>query len=125
MGLLDNAKADIAQITSNADTGFGVEMTLTSPEGDIVTVTGLHSKIHLGVDTDGNMVNSKKAHISISESFLVAEYYPLRNDDGEVDMEGHKISVKDSTGVVKNYVIKQCFPNETVGLITCILNDFE
>lgn len=126
MGLIAQAKADIEQITSNLDE-FGIEMTLTAPPpgNETATITGLHTKIELGVDTEGNMVNSRKVHVSFSEKFLIDAAYPLRNSAGEVDLKGHKIVVKDSTGLEKNYEFKQWFPNETIGLITCILEDFE
>jgi hypothetical protein len=89
MNLNDRAKADIEQITSNKDSGFGVEMTLTAPDNTVVTIVGLHTKIHLALDTEGLMVNSKKAHVSFSEKFLTDESYPLRNDNGEVDLRKH------------------------------------
>lgn len=124
MGLIDQAKQDIQNITSNQDE-FGKEMTLTAPDGSTATVTGIHTKHHLAVDTDGRPVNSKNAHISVSEYFLDLQDYPVRNDSGEVDLKNHRVTVKDSTGEDKTYLIQEWFPNETIGLITCILGDFE
>lgn len=122
MGLIDQAKADIAQITSNQD-DFAVEIKLTAPDGTVKNTTGLHTKIHLGVSTDGTMVNSRKAHISFSEVNLTG--YPLRNIRGEVDLRNHNMEVKDSTGITKKYTIQQFFPDETIGLIVCIVEDYE
>lgn len=122
MGLIDQARLDIAQITSNQD-DFGVEIKLTAPDSTINIITGLHTKIHLGVSTDGTLVNSRKAHISFSELNLTN--YPLRNSRGEVDLRNHNLEVKDSTGIVKKYTIQQFFPDETIGLITCIVEDYE
>jgi len=124
MSLIQRAKADIERITSNQNE-FGVEMVLTAPTSETITVTGLHTKINLGVDTDGQMVNSKKAHISVSEKFLTDAGYPVRDGNGEVNLRSHKVSVNDSTGSAKEYVITEWFPNETVGLITCLLGDYE
>jgi hypothetical protein len=39
-------------------------------------------------------------------------------------MTGHVVNVKDSTGIVKNYVVLQNWPDETIGLITFILGDY-
>ncbi|KKN54307.1 hypothetical protein LCGC14_0593620 [marine sediment metagenome] len=119
MGLIDRAKSDIKAITSNPDE-FGVSMTFTAPSGETATLNGLHSKHHMSMDTDGNMISSKNAHISVSEELLTAQNYPVRKA-GEVNLKNHRVSVKDSTGISKDYVIREWYPDETIGLITCIL----
>lgn len=123
MSLLDQAKADIQQITSNIDE-FAREIIFVAPTSETVTINGLHTKHHLGVDNEGNMVNSKNAHLSFSEKLLTDEGYPVRIN-GEVNLKGHKVTVVDSTGNPCTYVIRQWFPNESIGLITCILGGFE
>lgn len=126
MGLLDQARADIEQITSDAD-GFTVDATFTAPNAQVATIRCLHTKHHLGFDTDGNRINAKNAHVSFAENKLkVANVnYPIRNVAGELNMKGHKVAAKDSTGVSKNYVIREHYPDETLGLIVCILGDFQ
>lgn len=125
MGFLtDQAKADIEQITSNLDE-FGIAISLTSLTNVTVDVKGLHTKHHISIDTDDNLVNTKNAHIAISEKFLTDAGYPVRNAAGEVSLFNHKVTVKDSTGLNKQYVIREFFPDETIGLIVCILGDFE
>ena len=124
MSLIAQAKEDWKTITSNADE-FGIEMTLTAPTGETATVTGLHTKHHLGIDKEGAAVNAKNAHVSVSEELLTAAGYPVRNDAGEVNLKSHRVSVADSTGTAKEYVVAQWFPDETVGVIVMILTDFE
>ncbi len=124
MGFYDQVKKDIEQITSNTDE-WAVVITFISPDSVTATITGLRSKIHLGVDTDGAAVNSRKAHISFSEKFLIDAGYPVRNDAGEVAIVGHRVNVADSTGVIKKYVIQNVYPDETIGLIPCTLEDFK
>jgi hypothetical protein len=123
MGLYEQAKKDIEQITSNTNEWAEV-ITFIAPDLTTATITGLRSKIHLGVDTDGAMVNSRKTHISFSEKFLTDAGYPVRNDAGEVNIIAHRVNVKDSTGTIKKYVVQNIFPDETVGLIACTLEDF-
>jgi hypothetical protein len=124
MGLIDQAKSDIARFTSNTDE-FGVSISFTSPASDTATVVGLATKHHLTISTEGTPVNGKNAHISVSESKLIDAGYPVRNGNGEVDLKRHRVSWKDSTGNVRNYVINQWFPDETIGLIVCILGDYK
>lgn len=121
MSLLDRAKADIERITGNANE-WGRSMVMEAPTGETVTVTGLTKKHHAGFDTDGARVNAKDASITISEKYLGD--YPVRNAAGEVSLTDHKVTVKDSTGIDKNYVIREWFPDETIGLIVCILGDY-
>jgi hypothetical protein len=41
-----------------------------------------------------------------------------------VALQGHKVAVADSTGVVKNYVVREQYPDETIGLIVLILGTY-
>lgn len=122
MGLLEMARQDVKDITSNLN-DFSVPATFTSPTNQTITINVIHSKHHLRFDTDGNPVNSKNAHLSFAESNMVG--YVIRNGAGEVSLKGHRVTVKDSTGLDKQYVISQGFPDEMLGLIVCILSDFE
>lgn len=125
MGLIDIINRDIRKITTNLN-GFGVAIKVTTPDNvTSVDIVGLHTKHHLGIDTEGNQVNTKNAHIAISEQVLIDLAYPVRNLSNEVDLKGHKIIVKDSTGINRNYVIREWFPDETIGLIVCILGDYK
>lgn len=137
MGLLDQAKADIEAITSNLNE-WASSLTLLVPGATFdytfdntfangqITLHGLHTKHHMAVEVEtGKQVNSKNAHCSFSEKFLTDAGYPVRDNSGEVYLKNHRVAVKDSTGVVKEYVILQWFPDETIGLIVCILGDFE
>ena len=125
MNLIEQAAKDILAITSNSASGFGKTITLTTPDGaTVLDITGLSTKHHIGYDTEGNSVNVKNAHVSFSESLLTAASYPVRNINGEVQLRGHKITTKDSTGIDKHYIITENFPDETVGFIVCILGDY-
>jgi hypothetical protein len=129
MGLIDQARRDWKSITSDKDRGFAVEMLLTAPDGETATITNLHTKHHAAIDFSSGApmkVNSKQAHISFSESQASDSnpLYVLRNADGEVYLQNHRVTVKDSTGLDKVYVIDQWWQNETLGVIVCILGDY-
>ena len=127
MNVLELARKEAKRIITDSVTGFAVSITLTAPNSETVTITGLHVKHHIGIDTDGNEVNTKNAHITFDESSVIEvnALYPLRDVNGEVFLYRHKVDVKDSTGIVKNYVIREWFTDETFGNIRCTLGDFE
>lgn len=125
MNILDLAKADIEAITSD-DNGWTRQMTFVAPNNVAsATINGLHSKHHTGISTEGMRVSAKTASVSVSEKFLSDKNYPVRDADGEVLLKGHLVAVKDSTGNFCIYSVREWYPDETVGLIVCILGDFD
>lgn len=120
MNILERARRDTSRITSNSATGFAVSAVFTAPDLSTATVNVIHSKHHLGIDTDGNLINSQNAHINVTEALLTAQNYPVRAL-GQVKLNNHKVDIADSTGTVKNYVVKQWMPDETLGTILLIL----
>jgi len=123
MGLVSQALADIQHITSNLN-DFGVEFDLISPSAVVTPMVGVHTKHHLGMSAEGVPVNSKTASVAFSESNLPISV-SIRNAAGEVKLKDWKVDVKDSTGGEKKYIIREWFPDEMIGLIVCILGDFE
>ena len=124
MGLTQQAKDDWQRFTSDPDL-FGISIDFEALTLEKATVVGLANKHNIGIDSEGNLMNSKNAHVSVAEKLLTDTGYPVRNADGEVDIKGHRVDYIDSTGVSKKYVIQESFPDETVGMIVCILGDFE
>ena len=122
--ILQLAKRDAKHFVTSG--GFEESIVLITPTRDKqLSLTGLATKHWINFDTDGNPVNSKNVHICIDESFLVANGYPVRNAKGEINLMKHLVSFPDSSGMVKNYVVRENFPDETLGLIVCILGDFK
>jgi hypothetical protein len=121
--ILDMARKSAKRAVTKS--GFQEVITLRNPDNSIeVEVNGLASKHWINFDTDGSSVNSKNAHICISEDDLTELNYPVRSLNNEVNLFNHKVIVKDSTKTDKNYIIKETFPDETLGLIVCILSDY-
>ena len=123
MGLIEQVQQDIRAITTDTE-GWGVAIRMIAPDTTTLDTTGLHTKHHLTFDSDSNMVNYKKAHISISEDEFIDASYPYRDANNEVSMEGHRCIVKDSTRQDVEYVIREWYPDETIGLIVMILGDY-
>lgn len=123
MGLLDQIRADIAQITQGE---FSTPVTFTSAGATpvVVTVNAVAVKHHVANDSMGNVVNGKNARVSVAESVLTGLGYPVRTSSGEAYLKGHRVTWADSSGQTWTYIIREQFPDETTGLILCILGDF-
>nr|WP_299067168.1 hypothetical protein [uncultured Allomuricauda sp.] len=120
--ILQSAREDVKKILSSG--GFEEDITLSTPDGaTTINTKGLATKHHITFEMDGP-INSKNAHICIDESDIVDKNYVVRNNDGEVNLLNHRVEVSDNTGEKKKYLIKENFPNETLGLIICVLEDF-
>lgn len=133
MGLIAEIQDDIREITSN-DAEFGVPIEFIAPTGETATITGLHTRHHLAIEQkEGNFsqqygtlstrANTINADISFSELLLSDTGYPVRVS-GEVDLKNHKCKARDNSGQLRTYTVMEWFPDETVGLIVCILSDF-
>lgn len=125
MGLIERATRDAQRYTSDKD-GFAVDITLTAPDSVTATFAGLSTKHHLAIDQmSGEVVSSRTASISFSEKTATDAGYVTRNAANEVGIKGHRAQVKDSTGAVRKYIIDKVIPDETLGLIVCMLGDYE
>lgn len=126
MGLHDTARADWQRITSSTS-GPGIAMLFEAPgpATDTANVMGIKTKHHLAVDEMGRPVNVKTVHVSVSEKLFTDLAYPVRNTKGEVSMKGHKVTAKDSTGTNKIYVVRECQPDETLGVLLFTLGTVE
>jgi len=122
--ILDLARRDSKRYVTSG--GFEVNITITTPNGvNTLAMTGYASKHFINFDSDGLPINSKNVHISFDENILVENSYPVRNSNNEVSLLNHKVSYPDSTGNIRTYIIRETFPDETLGLIVCILSDFK
>jgi hypothetical protein len=125
MGLLDQARADAHQILTNAD-GWGTSIQFTSEDGQTVkTVTGLAMKHHLGMDGAGAAVNTKTTKITVTEKALKDAGFPTRNGNDELSFSRVRVEWADASGTTKTYVIKQWYPDETLGVLLFQLVDFK
>ena len=122
MGLRELAKRDIQQITSNKNE-WATDLIFKAPTGEEATIQGLFTVISYAIDESGNAVNSKQGHVTFSEQLLVDQGYPVRKGNNNVNLKMHRVSAKDSAGILRSHVIAYWFPDETIGLIRCILGD--
>lgn len=124
MGLNDIIKKDIQKFTSNTNE-FGTELFFESGNPyETARIAGLHTDHSFKVDSEGNTVNSNNIHCSCSEQLLIDAGYPVRNGDDEVDMEDHYVTITNSTGVSNKYKIRQVFPDQRLGYLVFMLDQY-
>ena len=116
---IEDARKDIQEISQGE---FGIDIKITNLVNISVNLKGLTSLHHLGINPeDGTQVNTKNVHCSLSEVKLNSLGYVTRNVYNEVDLRGHKVEFKNALGITGKYRINETYPNETTGLIVCIL----
>lgn len=121
MGLIENIKNDLLQITSNADE-FGQSIVLIDHEGTEITVNGFQTKHYTSIDPEGFKVNSLNASIAISEgNFINFPTYIYKNANNDVSFSGHTAKITDSNGLEQKYFVQQWFPDRSIGLLVLIL----
>lgn len=123
MGLIDQAREDYQDITSNPN-DFGVSATFTSPSGVVVDCYVLHTKHKTAFDTEQERITHQTASISVAEKILTDADYPTRDSEGNVYLENHRVDVADSSLVVKKYIISEWYPDENIGGIVLILTEY-
>jgi hypothetical protein len=122
--LLQLAKRDSNHFVTKG--GFETEITVSTPAQDkTVTLTGFATKHWISFDTDGNSVNSKNVHVCLSETALVNAGIQVRKSNKEISLLKHYVSYADSSGLVKDYIVSENYPDETLGLIVLILKDYK
>jgi hypothetical protein len=120
--LLQQARIDARKMATAG--GFEDDIILKTKDGSIeLAVKGLTTSHTQQYDTEGNPVNSKSEHITVSELDLIEGEFPYKSTKGSPNLNGCKVVKKDNTGETKNHVIKETMPNKTTGLIVCILGD--
>jgi hypothetical protein len=124
MGLLQRARADARTILSDL-AGWATMMTFVNLDGEVADINGTFFKRTVVVmGSDGTPTNARQIHITFAERDLIEAYYTCRNSDGKVDMLDHKVTCADSTGLLETYKIREWHPDETLGIIRCMLGDY-
>lgn len=94
------------------------------PDANLITVQGLATRHRQTYDPDNGLpMIGKNNHCSFSEVSLNELGYATRNNKNEVIVKGWLVSWSDTTGEYK-YKIEEPQPDETLGLIKCMLGEY-
>lgn len=124
MSLTQRAQTDMQTITSNSN-DWAVSATLTDLTGQTATVNVLHTRHNTAYDPEGVTVNVPTASIAVSEAKVLEnnENYSFKNSSGEITYLNHSVDIADASGVVKNYMVSENYPDEKLGMTILILQD--
>lgn len=126
-GLFDIIKRDAKFFVTSG--GYQIDIQMITADGSLtIDITGWAVKVTGSFDSDGNQVNTKNVHITVDEDVLTGKGFPVRtNKKGieEVDLSKVKVNFKDSSGQLKNYIVREQFPDENLGLINIGLGDYK
>lgn len=122
--LFDIVKRDAKQFINSG--GYEVAIQVTTPDNSLtINITGWAVKHSGSFDSDGNQVNTKNVKATVDEAVLTANGITVRNFKNEVSLLNYKVNFADSSGLLKNYVVRENFPDENLGLIVLILGDYK
>lgn len=118
--LLTQARSDAKKILNSG--GFESDIKITKGV-QTVNCKGLAPVHHIQIDTEGQPVNSKTAHVTVHESDLAG--LTVRNTQGEVYLRTAIVEFSDVTGVNKKYSVKENFADDTLGVIVLMLAAYD
>jgi hypothetical protein len=120
MSIAQLAIQDAQRIVTNA-VDFASPIILTAPDDTVLNTNALQTKHHSGMDSDGFRVSAKQHSVVISEKVLQDANYPYLTVNDEILLKGHTVETTDSSGKSALYLVQDCFPDRTLGIIVLIL----
>lgn len=150
MGLRAQAEKDLKFILEDATYGFGWPITITNPSGESISLTGFSNDISQSIDPEtGILVSGQSASCALRISTiyelggcLVTECGEPLSLCGEPQMEAGNVkfglpigiadedsnpwlaTFADINGKSCTFKIQQTNPDRTLGIITCLLEDY-
>lgn len=124
MGLRQLAESDLGTILEDSVTGFGWQIVVISPDGELqAAMTGSSDDIAQVIDPDtGQAVSGRLASVALRTSSIYAAGFtelPQGIDDSTVTP--WLILFNDINGQPYKFKVVQSNPDRTIGLVTCIL----
>lgn len=126
MGLREQAEADLAFILEDSVLGFGWDINLTDPVGLSEDLVGFSGDISLTIDPEtGVPVSGQLAHVSLRITTLKALGFELPRGIIDASSKPWVVRFNDIDGVPRTYKVQESNPDQTLGVIVCILENYE
>lgn len=124
MNIASRGQKLFQRVSTDLTTG-GTSITFVNPSGSLTkTIKAIQTKHMVKTDENGFKSVSKNASIAVSEAALLAESYPTRDANNEISLLQHKVTWTDVSGLTWTYSVRQNRPDEAVGVIILILDDY-
>ena len=122
MNLRALAESDLSFIVEDGAAGFGWPITLTDPDGNSGSLTGLSDDIAQVIDPDtGQAVSGRLASIALRISSLLADGFSLPQGISDASQKPWVVEFEDINGTPHKFKVQQSNPDRALGLVTCLL----
>lgn len=124
MSLLDQARADLQMILEDPE-GFSQPVTVTSPAGDDFELIGKRQDIALTIDPDTG-VAVKGRQVSLALSLRTIADAGMERPVGIADSGSRPwvVTMADSGGNPDTFKVVESNPDDTIGVVTLLLEAY-
>ncbi len=127
MNLRIQAAADLLSILGDVTGGFGWAITLTSPEGVVVALSGLSTDIHQTIDPETGMtVSGRRASVSVPLALIEAAY-GAGNLPRAIASSASKpwvVRFADILGHAHVFKVQESMPDRAIGNLVLMLETY-
>ena len=126
MGLREQIEADLGYIIEGDALGFGWPITVTNPDGENFSFSGLSDDIAQLIDPEtGMLVSGRMASVAIRISSIYAQGLPIPKAISDTSGKPWLITFLDINGISCTFKIAQSNPDRAIGLVTFLLENYK
>lgn len=126
MGLREMAMQDLSLILEDKQYGFGWDITVTSPTNQVGNFIGYSDDISQVIDpSTGAIVSGRSASVALAISSLFLAGFSLPVGVVSKTTKPWIVTFKDINGSSHTFKVAQSNPDRTIGMITCILEEYK
>ena len=120
------SELDLEMTLEDSEYGFGIDATMTDPDGESAVLTVQSGDIHLLLNPDTDVpVSNRIAHISIRISSLTAAGLGIPSPQPDQNLNPWSVEFPDAVGLVRKFTVSKSEPDRTLGIVTVILELLE
>lgn len=125
MSLRQQAAADLESIVEDADGGFGWPISVTSPEGVTVELTGLSTDVAETIDPEtGQAVGGRTASVALRIDALSAAGMGIPVNVPDRNRSPWLVEFDDIHGTSHRFKVVESRPDRAIGLVVCMLEAY-
>jgi len=125
MGIRETAAADIKAILEDKTTGFGWDITLTSPSNVSAAFVGFSTDVYREYDDDDRLVSLRAASIALSTLSLTAAGMALPEGIHSETSRPWVVEFADIEGNAGKFKVKESNPDRAAGVVVCHLEEYK